>query len=112
MSYNLFTQYLRVQDVFHLVTFQPSSPLDREAIPTCFRGSRVAQGVQVGATLPENGQDYDIDGVDSSKTGVGRQVRLLESPGEGRIGRETPLCQNCVAPSRSGTLTLGQKNSR
>ena len=81
-------------------------------MPTCFQGSRGAQDVQLGATLPENGRDYGVDGMDSSKTGVGRQVRLLESPGEGRIGRETPFCRDCVASSRSRALTLGQKNSR
>ena len=80
-------------------------------MPTCFQGSRGAQGVQVGATLSKNGRDYGVDGVDSSKTGVGRQVKLLESRGEGRIGRETPLYQYCVAPSRSRALTLGQNNS-
>ena len=58
-------------------------------MPTCFQGSRGAQGVQASASLPENGGDYGVDGVESSKAGVGRQVRLLESPGEGRIGRES-----------------------
>ena len=60
-------------------------------------GSRRALELRVVATLPESGREEGVEEGETSKAGVVRQAKLLESPSEGRIGCETSLLyQNCV----------------